>query len=430
MSAWQTGRPASSSPGNAVPDVVSPPPLHPRFPLTVGMRGIPAIAIIVGHAWFFTGGFGGFTGSLPNRAMVRMDGLVALFFLLSAFLLYRPMIAHRTGGPAAPRVADYAKRRFIRLFPAYWVALTAFAVFAGIHGVFSPHWWAFYSLTDFIHLPLHNVCPAGKELLCGLPQSWTLGVDMTFYALLPFYALLADLLTRGREPRVWGRREATLLVLIAAASLVLGGPPFELRSHDWFRFTALGHLYWFALGLGLAVVSVLDWRTGLPRAIRTAAERPLLCWGAAAAIYAITIFAFYPAPFIIAPFRDGWQYTWLNLIQGLAAVLLFVPGVFGNPNRGLPNRLLGHPALMWVGLISYGMLLWNVTIAVLLGDPGAGEDYWTVLIAGSVLTLPLATLSYYLVERPVMKLKYRPLRAVLRERARRERPVTRGENGR
>jgi peptidoglycan/LPS O-acetylase OafA/YrhL len=80
-----------------VPDVVAPPPHHPRFPLTVGMRGIPAIAIIVGHAWFFTGGFGGFTESLPNRAMVRMDGLVALFFLLSAFLLYRPMIAVRGG---------------------------------------------------------------------------------------------------------------------------------------------------------------------------------------------------------------------------------------------------------------------------------------------------------------------------------------------
>src|SRR3954451_21731762 len=124
--------PLADAPEVGVPDVVAPPPNHPRFPLTVGLRGVPAIAIIVGHAWFFSGGFGGFTQSLPNRLMVRMDSLVALFFLLSAFLLYRPMIAHRTGGPAAPRVTDYAKRRFIRLFPAYWVALTAFAIFVGI----------------------------------------------------------------------------------------------------------------------------------------------------------------------------------------------------------------------------------------------------------------------------------------------------------
>lgn len=418
----------SAATGAGVPDVVAPPPHHPRFPLTVGMRGIPAIAIIVGHAWFFTGGFGGFTESIPNRAMVRMDGLVALFFLLSAFLLYRPMIAHRTGGPAAPKVSDYARRRFIRLYPAYWVALTAFAVVVGLYGVFSAHWWAFYSLTDFLHLPLHDVCPAEKELLCGLPQSWTLGVDMTFYVLLPFYAGLTALLARGREPRSWVKRELGLLALLAAASLVLGGPPFDLRSHDWFRFSALGHLYWFALGLALALISVLDWRSGLPRALRAAADRPLLCWGAAGAIYISTVLVFYPAPFIIAPFLDEMEYTWLNLIQGVAAVLLFLPGVFGNPNRGLPNRFLGHPVLMRIGLISYGLLLWNVTIAVLLGEGGAEEGYWTVLIAGSILTLPLAILSYYFVERPLMKFKYRPIRDALRSRAERRRALPGAES--
>ena len=393
-----------------MPAVVAPPPLHPRFPLTVGMRGIPAIAIIVGHAWFFTGGFGGFTESIPNRLMVRMDGLVALFFLLSAFLLYRPMIAHRTGGPKAPRVGDYARRRFIRLYPAYWVALTGFAIFVGLSGVFSHNWWAFYSLTDFLHLQLHDVCPPSDELLCGLPQSWTLGVDMTFYVLLPFYAALTALLARGRATRTWVRWELALVAILGLLSLVLGGPPFDLRSHDWFLFSALGHFFWFALGLGLAVISVLDWRHGLPRAVRALAARPLLCWGAAAGLYVLTVLAYYPAPFIIAPFRGDLEYTTLNLIQGAAAILLFIPGVFANPNRGLPNRVLGHPILMWIGLISYGLLLWNVTIAVLLGNPGAGEGYWTVLIAGTIATLPLAALSYYLVERPLMKFKYRPLR--------------------
>jgi peptidoglycan/LPS O-acetylase OafA/YrhL len=398
---------AANAPQSQVPDVVAPPPLHPRFPLTVGMRGIPAIAIIVGHAWFFTGGFGGYTESIPNRMMVRMDGLVALFFLLSAFLLYRPMIAHRTGGPPAPRVGDYARRRFIRLYPAYWVALTGFAIFVGLYGVFSTNWWSFYSLTDFLHLPLHGVCPANEEFLCGLPQSWTLGVDMTFYVLLPFFAALTALLARGRDTRGWVRVELGLVATLGIASLVLGGPPFDLRSHDWFRFSALGHFFWFSLGLSLAIVSVLDWKTGLPRAVRALAERPLLCWGAAAAIYVFTVLVFYPAPFIIAPFRDDLEYDTLNLLQGVAAVLLFVPGVFGNPNRGLPNRLLGHPVLMWVGLISYGLLLWNVTFAVLLGYPNADEGYWTVLIVGTIATLPLATLSYYLVERPLMKFKYR-----------------------
>ena len=412
-----------------VPDVVAPPPHHPRFPLTVGLRGVPAVAIIVGHAWFFTGGFGGFTGSLPNRLMVRMDGLVALFFLLSAFLLYRPFIAHRVAGPAPPRVADYGRRRFIRLYPAYWVALTAIAIFPGLWGPFSHNWWAFYSLTDFFNLNLHDVCPATEEFRCGLPQSWTLGVDMSFYVLLPFWVGLSALIARGRDTRSWMRIELALLALIAAASLILGGPPFDLREHDWFIYSALGHMYWFALGLAIAVVSVVYWQEGPPRPLRAAAARPELCWAGAASIYVLTVFAFYPAPFIIAPFIDQTSYLTLNLIQGVAAVLLFLPAVFGNPNRGLPRRFLGHPLLMWIGLISYGLLLWNTTFAAALGYPGANEGYWAVLFGGVLIAVPMAVLSYYLVERPLMKLKYRPLREVLRDRRARRMDPAPGTGG-
>ena len=97
-------------------------------------------------------------------------------------------------------------------------------------------------------------------------------------------------------------------------------------------------------------------------------------------------------------------------------MLLFLPAVFGNPNRGLPRRFLGHPALMWIGLISYGLLLWNTTFAAALGYPGANGGYWTVLVGGVLIAVPMAILSYYFVERPLMKLKYRPLREVLRDR--------------
>jgi peptidoglycan/LPS O-acetylase OafA/YrhL len=400
--------------GAAVPDVVAPPPRHPRFPLTVALRGVPAIAILIGHSWLFVGGFGGFTESIPNRAMVRMDGLVALFFLLSAFLLYRPMIAHRAGGPGAPRVVDYARRRFLRLYPAYWVVLTVLAIYPGLYGVWGEHWWAFYSLTDFLDIDkLHGTCPADDRFYCGLPQSWTLGVDLSFYVALPFYAALTALIARGRDLRTWMRAELALLAGLAALSLLLGGAPTDLREQDWYSFTLLGHFYWFALGLAIAVISVAYRPNELPRALGFAAARPELCWIGGTAIYLITLFVYTPVPFPVAPFTS-LEYASLNLIQGLGAGLLFLPAVFGNPNRGVPARILGHPLLMWFGVISYGILLWHVTVVVLLGVGGADADYWTVLIVGSLITIPLAAASYYLVERPLMKLKYRPLREVLR----------------
>jgi peptidoglycan/LPS O-acetylase OafA/YrhL len=411
--------------GSEVPDVVAPPPQHPRFPLTVGLRGVAAIAIIVGHAWFFTGGFGGFTTSLPNRLVVRWDGVVALFFMLSAFLLYRPMIAHRNGGPASPRVSAYAWRRFLRLFPAYWVALTALAIFPGLFGVFSHNWWAFYSLTDFLDVNhLHSVCPPGEEFRCGLPQSWTLGIDLTFYIALPFYAGLMALITRGQQVKTWMRLELILIALLAIVSMYLAGPPLHLRDQAWFRYSFVGHFYWFALGLGLAVISVGYSRANVqPRALRFVAKHPSACWAGAFAIYMVTVLAFSDAPFVF-DFNSS-EYLWLNLIQGIGGLLMFLPAIFANPNQGLPARILGHPFLMWVGIISYGLLLWHGTVAVMLGSLfGSGEGYWTVLIAEIVVAVPLAMLSYNFVERPLMKLKYHSLREVLgRKTPRGGRPI-------
>lgn len=396
-------------------EVVEPPPLHPRFPLTVGLRAMAAIAIIIGHAWFFTDGFGGFTTSLPNRLVVRWDAVVAIFFMLSAFLLYRPMIANRAGGPAAPTTGAYAWRRFLRLFPAYWVALTILAIFPGLWGAFSHNWWAFYSLTDFLDVNhLHNVCPAGEEFRCGLPQSWTLGIDLTFYIFLPFYVLLTSLLTRGRSLLAWVRIELAVAVLLSVASLVLGGAPAELRQQAWFRYSFAGNFYWFGIGLAVAVVSVYYSNQRVwPRALRFVADHPGLCWLAGFGVYLVTVLAFSDAPFVFS-FNNS-EYLWMNIIQGIGGLFLFLPAVFGNPNRGLPARFLGHPLMMWVGVISYGLLLWHGTVAVMLGSLfGSGEGFWTVLIAEVVIAVPMACLSYYFVERPLMKLKYRSPRDIFR----------------
>ena len=189
--------------------------------------------------------------------MVRLDGTVALFFLLSAFLLYRPMIAQRAGGPSAPGVGRYAQGRLLRIYPAYWVALTVLAVFPGLLGVFTDKAWAFYSLGFYLD-PLFgsSVCPSGTGARCGLPQSWTLTVEMTFYLALPVYAAVTALLARARSVRRWVGLELAFLAFLGGLSLFLHGPPFSLSDHAWFRFSFAGHMFWIALGLAFAVLSV------------------------------------------------------------------------------------------------------------------------------------------------------------------------------
>jgi peptidoglycan/LPS O-acetylase OafA/YrhL len=373
------------------------------------------MSVMVAHVWLFTGGFGGFTGSLPNRLVVRLDGAIAIFFFLSGFLLYRPMIAHRTGGPSSPSVAAYARRRFLRVYPAYWVALTALAIFPGLVGVFSDKWYSFYSLGFYLdYANTTKVCAGDPGFRCGLPQSWTLTVEMTFYLMLPLYALLTSWIARGRNVRSWMRAELLLIAALSAASVLAGAVSPSLRDNTLFRFSFLAHFLWLGLGLAAAVLSVgyYNRHQDMPRLLRLAADNPGACWALALAIWVVQVFTVVPAPFTVAPFGTS-GYIVLQLVQALVAVLLLFPVFFGNPNRGIAARFFGHPLMLWLGLLSYGLYLWSVTITIDLGVGGADAGFWTVLALSSLITLPLAAGTYYLIERPLMVLKYKSLRQAL-----------------
>lgn len=392
----ETPRPASSDAG------------HPHFPLSEGIRGIAAIAVIVVHSWIFAGRFGDGT-SLANRLVVRLDSMVAIFFLLSAFLLYRPMIAHRAGGPASPRPFDFARRRFLRIFPAYWIALTVLAIYPGVSGVFSSHWWSFYSLTQYLDPVTASEGCEGPGYNCGLLQSWTLTVELTFYVMLPFFAALTGVIARRLSVRTWMRSELTLIVGLAVISLALSLLPLGLREKPWFVYTFAAHFDWLGMGLALAVLSVVYGRReqGLPRPLAHIAAHPGLCWSGAIALYLVSVFAFQPVPLTVAPFSNP-EFLAIHLIQCAIAVLMVLPVVFGNPNLGLPRQILANRYLIWLGLISYGFYLWQVTIGLKLGYGGGEGSYLTVLIGTAILTIPFATASYYLIERPLMHWKSKP----------------------
>jgi peptidoglycan/LPS O-acetylase OafA/YrhL len=384
------------------------PPRHPRFPLSDGVRGVAAIAVVIVHSWLFAGRFGNGTG-LENRLVVRLDSMVAIFFLLSAFLLYRPMVAYRGGGPAAPRVRDFARRRFLRIYPAYWVALTCLAIVPGLTGVFSDKWWVFYSLTEYLHPVTSSAVCEGQGYRCGLLQSWTLTVEMTFYVILPIFAALTARLAR-RTKRSWLRAELLLIALLAAGSLILDLLPLSLREQTWFAYSFAAHFDWLGLGLALAILSVAYGRreAALPRPLRVMAANPGMCWVGALILYLVTVVAFKPIPFTVADFTNQ-EFLAIHLLQCGIAALVVIPAVFGNPNVGIPRRILANRYLLWLGLVSYGFYLWQVTIGIDLGFGGANEGFLTVLIGTVIIALPLAAASYYLIERPLMRWKYKPL---------------------
>src|SRR4051812_31787047 len=125
----------------SVDPVVAPPPGNRRFPLFDSLRAIAALAVFTTHVGFLTGAnlhawYGPYTA--------RLDVGVAIFFLISGFLLYRPYVFARLHDRRPPRTRDYARRRLLRIVPAYWLALTVLAIYPGLPQMFTDHSWAYY----------------------------------------------------------------------------------------------------------------------------------------------------------------------------------------------------------------------------------------------------------------------------------------------
>lgn len=377
----------------------TPAPRHPRFELTDGVRGLAALAVIVIHVAIFTLPL---TDSLLDRGLIRLDVAFAVFFVLSAFLLYRPMIAHRNGGAAPPSTRGYFIRRGLRIYPAYWVALTALAIFPGLLGVFGSDWLGFYSLAGNLDDPFTNPECNGFVFRCGLPQTWSLTAEISFYIILPLYVWATNRMARGLSTRRWVRRELVLLAVLGCASAILSIEPFGLRDDTWFRFSFLGNMIWIGLGLGLAVVSVAVGERRTTNGLGALAGRSTLCWTLALAAWALLVLSLPAAPYIVANETD-LQFLASYFSFALVAGLVMLPVVFSGDGGGLPRRLLGLPVVSWFGSIAFGVFLWHVTIAYTLGAGAIEAGFWTTLILTLILTTIVAAGSYYLIERPLMK---------------------------
>jgi len=379
-----------------VEPVVAPPPGNPRFPHVDGLRAIAALSVLVYHTAYSAGA----TGAWYGRAVGRLEIGVALFFAISGFLLYRPFFAAHHAGAPRIRTRDYLRRRVLRIVPAYWLALTVLAIYPGLLGVFSGDWWVYYGFGQIYEL---------KTFVNGIPQAWTLAVEVTFYLLLPFYALALRALCRGRSLRAVVTIELSALALLALASLAFR--TLAIASGPTVVFAWLPGMFgWFAPGMALAVVSVVLAERERPWApMEAIARHPALVWlaaGVAFAALALTVSAPLPTGTI---YTEGESFR-LYVLSALVAILVLLPAVAGAEQGGWPRRLLRLPLLAWLGLVSYGIYLWHHTLmSWLVGQdvmewvPGSGFIVLTVLTLA--LTLVCAAGSYYVVERPILRFK-------------------------
>lgn len=376
---------------------------RPRFERFDALRAIAALAIVATHAGYFSG------ASLRDDAVgyvsSRLDVGVAVFFVISGFLLSRPFVAaHLTDG-AVPRPGGYVLRRVARIVPAYWLALLGTALLLNLDYVLSPdglRYWLFGQIywEDSI----------GK----GLVPAWSLCVEITFYAFLPLWAWAMRRAFRAPDPV---RRSRDLLLAIAAmgvaslaykAVVVLTQDDLSAVVTTPLLISLPAYLDQFALGMALAVLSVRRIELGLPggRTWRLVERRPGTAWAVAAAAFAVAAVGI-GIDRAFAPMNAG-QVLGLRPLYGIVGVALVLPAVVGGTG-GLVRGLLSNRVLLWLGVVSYGLYLWHLPLLDRLNDLGWGDvdvlhEYLWWPVGGLLAGAAAAALSWYLMERPLLDL--------------------------
>lgn len=349
-------------------------------PALEGMRGAAALGVLVTHVAFQTGAAG---SPVIGRIWGRFDMAVALFFGLSGFLLWRAHAAAARGLAPKPSAKRYLLNRAARILPAYWVVVILVLLFLPQAGGGWRVWLANLGLVQ-VFVPL--------TLTDGLTQMWSLSVEVAFYLVLPLLALAMAWLS-GERARY------RIPVLLASTVICLGWsflpiPTAEgTHADNWLP----GYLPWFAVGMLLAELAVgpaVRWE-------RLFANRGLMATVAITAFLLAATNLAGPAGLTRA---EPWQHAVKMLLGAILAFALLAPLVLGASHR---HRILESPLMLAIGRWSFGLFMWHVAILSIIfpvfGIVPFRGSFVLVLVLTIVLSIPVASASYALVEEPVRR---------------------------
>jgi peptidoglycan/LPS O-acetylase OafA/YrhL len=113
----------------------------------------------------------------------------------------------------------------------------------------------------------------------------------------------------------------------------------------------------------------------------------------------------------------GAEYWVRWFLFGVFAFFLLAPAMFGDQTQGVGRRILASRPLVLLGTVSLGFYLFHLAVMTNVQDwlapEGTSSIFYGSLPAVFSLTfvvaIALAFLSYYLVERPFLRLKDRSL---------------------
>lgn len=309
---------------------------------------------------------------------------VTLFFVLSGFLITGILIqcrqyVERDGQSRLFTLRQFYIRRFLRIFPLYYVVLGVLFLLHN-QGVRASFGWHLAYLTN-VKLSLDAARNLYPDWSVG--HFWSLAVEEQFYLVWPWVVLF---LSRRNLVRA--------VVLLACAGPAFRFIALALHVHI-LVIDRLPFFYLDALGIGALLAVASDPAFGL---------RPLLARARPVALVAgllmIATAIYFEASDRHFTFRQVIYFLGYSLVSGW--LVSRAAAGFG----GIAGRVMSWRPIVWLGAISYGIYVFHYILraySITLSLPAMHPLLrGTLLGAASIL---LAAASFYSYERPINRLR-------------------------
>jgi peptidoglycan/LPS O-acetylase OafA/YrhL len=354
--------------------------------------------------------FGPVLNSLRIFAQMGAFG-VAMFFVLSGFLLARPFWTAFDAGKPMPSLKTYALRRAARILPGYWLALAvSFVLSIALFGVALDGELVLRLVAGFLLIAdWHWLTIFPVEINGPL---WSICFEITAYVLLPlaFFSVFAG----GRFARGWLGRLVFAVMIAVTLGLhwpVLKYYPIDGIRRSWDFGLVGGAKYWmprynpFALFAMFAFGALAAGIQVRLAALRHWAFDLLALLAVGAAIFVLNHHLWLK----VDPSGFGWlgipySFPWFQL-----SVAVFLAVV---PSTQVLGRLLDNGPVRFLATISFGIYIWhNVVIELVRLGWAPGFYYGNItdgvefsIVAGTIAAISLLCgwLSWRWVEKPVI----------------------------
>jgi peptidoglycan/LPS O-acetylase OafA/YrhL len=297
---------------------------------------------------------------------------VELFFCLSGFLIGSILLGLEASMPSCRTVGIFYVRRWMRTLPLYYFVLFAISDFPQLDPHHRVAFLSFVTLTQ----NLFGSMPPGDWFAI----SWSLTIEEWSYLLLPL-AIFA-LFGRTKRPVLSGTLALCLLAFIVRVILLS-------RTGSWdsiVRTSVAGRLDAICYGV-LSVVAFRQFRDTYLRWIKR------FGW-ALVALFLLNLYLFWHDSLL-----DGIYGRIFALPVTSFSFAALLPLIMGFQMKGFLAAIIRY-----IAKISYGMYLFHWPVYFLTAE------YYEDMPCSPLMTFVLGTilaasLVYYLVERPILRLR-------------------------